>query len=140
MVVPPIVMRSLLVLGFGIGILLGLAPRDAAVAQLAGTGDFRIQWEVKSRFRLFKNEADFQRIAAENRGDGILAQEQRLENDTAGLGWAKDIVANLCLDAYGELVDSCDRDGIKESYLSPKDHPVGVSLTGPLPQDGNCVW
>ena len=68
MTYPPLVMRNLLVLAFGIGILLGLAPRDAAFAQLAGTGDFHIQWEVKNRFRLFKNEADFQRIAAENRG------------------------------------------------------------------------
>jgi hypothetical protein len=133
-------MRNLLVLAFGIGILLGLAPRDAAFAQLAGTGDFHIQWEVKNRFRLFKNEADFQRIAAENRGDGILAQEERLENDTGGMGWAKDVVGNLCLDAYGDLVDTCDRDGARESYLSPKDHPVGVSVAGPLPQDATCMW
>jgi hypothetical protein len=140
MTYPPLVMRNLLVLAFGIGILLGLAPRDAAFAQLAGTGDFRIQWEVKNRFRLFKNEADFQRIAAENRGDGILAQEERLENDTGGMGWAKDVVGNLCLDAYGDLVDTCDRDGARESYLSPKDHPVGVSVAGPLPQDATCMW
>src|ERR1700733_5168648 len=140
MTYPPLVMRNLLVLAFGIGILLGLAPRDAAFAQLAGTGDFRIQWEVKNRFRLFKNEADFQRVAAENRGDGILAQEERLENDTGGMGWAKDVVGNLCLDAYGDLVDTCDRDGARESYLSPKDHPVGVSVAGPLPQDATCMW
>ena len=140
MTYPPLVMRNLLVLAFGIGILLGLAPRDAAFAQLAGTGDFHIQWEVKNRFRLFKNEADFQRIAAENRGDGILAQEERLENDTGGMGWAKDVVGNLCLDAYGDLVDTCDRDGARESYLSPKDHPVGVSVAGPLPQDATCMW
>ena len=140
MTYPPLVMRNLLVLAFGIGILLGLAPRDAAFAQLAGTGDFHIQWEVKNRFRLFKNEADFQRIAAQNRGDGILAQEERLENDTGGMGWAKDVVGNLCLDAYGDLVDTCDRDGARESYLSPKDHPVGVSVAGPLPQDATCMW
>ena len=133
-------MRNLLVLAFGIGILLGLAPRNAAFAQLAGTGDFHIQWEVKNRFRLFKNEADFQRIAAENRGDGILAQEERLENDTGGMGWARDVVGNLCLDAYGELIDTCERDGVRESYLSPKDHPVGVSVAGPLPQNATCMW
>src|SRR5277367_4656719 len=137
---PPKVMRSLLVLGFGIGILLGLAPGDAAFAQLAGTGDFHIQWEVKNRFRLFKSEADFQRLAAENRGDGILAQERRLENDTDGQGWAKDVVGNLCLDGYGELVDTCERDGTRESYLSPRDYPVGVTLSGPAPQDATCVW
>jgi len=137
-------MRASLILALFIGLLTGLlaglAPRDAAHAQLAGTGDFRIQWEVKNRFRLFRNEADFQRQVAESRGDGILAEERRLENDTAGIGWAKDVVGNLCLDGYGELVDSCDRDGTKESYLNPRDHPVGVTVSGPVPQDANCIW
>ncbi|HUC49120.1 MAG TPA: hypothetical protein VMA30_07000 [Xanthobacteraceae bacterium] len=117
-----------------------MAPRDSAFAQLAGTGDFHIQWEVKNRFRLFRNEADFLRLAKESRGDGILAQERRLETASDGLGWAKDVVGNLCLDGYGELLDTCTRDGERESYLNPKDHPVGVSLTGPLPQDATCVW
>ena len=134
-------MRTLLLLlTFGIGLVLGLSPRDQAFAQLAGTGDFHIQWEVKNRFRLFRNEADFLRLAAQSRGDGILAQERRLETASDGLGWAKDVVGNLCLDGYGELVDTCTRDGERESYLAPKDHPVGVSLTGPMPQGATCVW
>jgi hypothetical protein len=134
------VMRASLILVFGLGILLGMTPRQQAYAQLASTGNFHIQWEVKNRFRLFRNEADFARIAQENRGDGILAQERRLETASDGLGWAKDIVGNLCLDGYGELVDTCTRDGEKESYLNPKDHPVGVSLAGPVPADGTCAW
>ncbi|HEX3504918.1 MAG TPA: hypothetical protein VHU22_16130 [Xanthobacteraceae bacterium] len=133
-------MRTSLILAFGIGILFGFMPRQEAFAQLANTGDFHIQWEVKNRFRLFRNEADFARMVQENRGDGILAQERRLETETDGQGWAKDMVANLCLDGYGELVDTCTRDGEKESYLNPKDHPVGVSLGGPVPQDGTCAW
>ncbi len=141
-------MRTLLFLALILSFCVGLTSRDAAVAQglaqapaqLAGTGDFHIQWEVKNRFRLFKSEADFQRLVAENRGDGILAQEQRLENDSDGQGWAKDVVADLCLDAYGELVDTCERDGEKESYLNPRDHPVGVTVSGPVPQDAACVW
>ena len=79
-------------------------------------------------------------MAAQSRGDGILAQERRLETASDGLGWAKDVVGNLCLDGYGELVDTCTRDGERESYLNPKDHPVGVSLAGPVPQDATCVW
>ena len=132
-------MRTILLLTFVV-VLVGLSPRDRAFAQLAGTGDFHIQWEVKNRFRLFRNEADFQRLAAQSRGDGILAQERRLETASDGLGWAKDVVGNLCLDGYGELVDTCTRDGESESYLTPKDHPVGVSLAGPVPQDATCVW
>ena len=134
------VMRTSLILVFGIGMLLGFTPREPAFAQLASTGDFRIQWEVKNRFRLFRNEADFMRIAQENRGDGILAQERRLETASDGLGWAKDIVGNLCLDGYGEVVETCTRDGEKESYLNPKDHPIGVSLAGAVPADGICAW
>jgi hypothetical protein len=134
-------MRTSLIITLFFGLVIGVLPGDAAFAQLAGTGDFHIQWEVKNRFRLFKNEADFQRLVAENRGDGILAQERRLENDTDGQGWAKDVVGNLCLDAYGELlVDTCDRDGTRESYLSPRDYPVGVTVSGPLPQDAACAW
>jgi lysophospholipase L1-like esterase len=116
------------------------APFDAAFAQLAGTGDFHIDWEVKNRFRLFRNEADFVRLVAADHGDGVLAAENRLENDTDGLGWAKDVVGNLCLDDYGALVATCQRDGVNESYLVPTDHPVGVRLSGPVQPDTTCVW
>src|SRR6266852_8332193 len=98
--------------------LISLAPLDAAVAQPSGVGDFHIAWEVKNRFRLFRREADFLRQVAASRGDGVLAAEQRLERDTAGLGWAKDVVGNLCVDKFGDLMQTCDRDGEKENYLS----------------------
>ena len=117
-----------------------LVPLDAAFAQLAGTGDFHIVWEVKSRFRLFRNEADFLRLAAASRGDGVLAAERRLERDTDGLGWAKDVVGNLCLDNSGELLETCERDGVRENYLVPSDHPIGMTISGPVPQDATCVW
>jgi hypothetical protein len=129
-------MRPAIILAFFIA----LIPLDRAPAQLAGTGDFHITWQVKNRFRLFRNEADFQRLAAADRGNGILATERRLERDTDGEGWAKDVVPNLCLDQSGELLDSCERDGTKENYLNPADHPVGVTLSGPAPQDATCVW
>ena len=81
-------------------LLVSFAPVDA-FAQNAGTGDFHIAWEVKNRFRLFRNEADFLRQVAASRGDGILAAERRLEIESAGLGWAKDVVGNLCVDPSG---------------------------------------
>ena len=52
---------------------IALVPLDRARAQLAGTGDFHISWEVKNRFRLFRNEADFQRLVAANRGERMLS-------------------------------------------------------------------
>jgi hypothetical protein len=121
-------------------LLFALAPFDAAFAQLAGTGDFRIVWEVKNRFRLFRHEADFLRMAAASRGDGVLAAERRLARDTDGLGWAKDIVAELCLDSSGRLIETCDRDGERENYLSPRDYPVGVTISGAVPEGADCLW
>jgi len=117
-----------------------LAPFDAALAQLAGTGDFHIAWEVKNRFRLFRNEADFSRMVSASRGDGVLAAEQRLAHDTDGLGWAKDIVGDLCLDNSGNLLETCERDGERENYLSPRDHPIGATISGPVPEGQDCLW
>lgn len=133
-------MRHLTILAFCFAVLCALTPLDAAFAQLAGTGDFHIAWEVKSRFRLFRHEADFLRTAAASRGDGVLAAEHRLARDTDGLGWAKDVVAELCLDTSGNLLETCDRDGERESYLSPRDYPVGVTISGPVPEGLDCLW
>src|ERR1700692_147674 len=116
-----------------LALFIALVPLDAGFAQLAGTGDFHIAWEVKNRFRLFRNEADFLRQVAASRGDGVLAAERRLERDSDGLGWAKDVVGNLCVDKFGDLMQTCDRDGEKENYLSPRDHRIGVVLSGDAP-------
>ncbi len=117
-----------------------VAPLDGALAQLADTGNFRIEWEVKNRFRLFRNEADFQRQVTASRGDGVLAAERRLERDSGGLGWAKDVVDHLCVDNFGNLLQTCERDGVSENYLAPRDHPIGVFVSGPLPPGATCAW
>lgn len=134
-------------LSFILAVFVAFTPLGAAFAQpaasdtqLAGTENFHIVWEVKNRFRLFRNQADFLRQVAASRGDGILAAEQRLEHDTDGLGWAKDVVDNLCLDTTGNLLETCERDGERENYLSPSDHPIGVALSGPIPQGATCAW
>src|SRR5579859_5430098 len=117
-----------------------MAPLDSALAQLAGTGNFHIVWEVKNRFRLFRNEADFLRQVAASRGDGVLAAERRLEHDSGGLGWARDVVDRLCVDGFGKLSLTCERDGISENYLAPRDHPIGVAVSGPVPPGETCAW
>ncbi len=111
---------------------------EAALAQ--SVGGLRIEWEVKSRFRLFRNEADFQRHVAAYRNDGILAAEGRLARESEGRGWARDIVERLCIDRAGKLMDVCERDGAREVYLSPRDHRVGAVLAGPVAPNLNCVW
>ena len=113
---------------------------DQARAQSGGDGALRIEWEVKNRFRLFRNEADFQRHVAAHRNDGILAAEARLEGRSGGRGWAQEIVEHLCINAAGRLTEYCERDGEREVYLSPKDHRVGATLAGSMPAGATCIW
>src|SRR5262245_28649274 len=111
-----------------------------ARAQAPDTTAPPLVWEVKHRFRLFRSEADFQRHVAATRDDGVLGAERRLEISSDGRGWARDIVERLCIDRGGRLIETCDRDGTRENYLSPRDHAVGVVLAGALPPNMRCQW
>jgi hypothetical protein len=113
---------------------------QGARAQGAGVETAHIEWEVKNRFRLFRNEADFARHVAADRGEGVLAAEHRLARETDGRGWARDVVERLCVDRAGNLLEYCDRDGQREIYLAPRDHRIGVTLAGTIPANGGCVW
>ncbi len=108
--------------------------------QAAQTTDMRIDWEVRNRFRLFRKEEDFQRLAAASRGDGVLASERRLEKASDGRGWARDIVERLCVDQSGRLPEYCERDGQREVYLAPDDHRITVVLAGSVPPNSSCAW
>src|SRR5262249_42176368 len=132
-------MRRSLIIGLVAVLVVSWAGR-AAHAEVRGDGVLRIEWEVKNRFRLFRNEADFQRHAAAARYEGVLGAERRLARQTDGRGWARDTVERLCVDRAGKLQEICDRDGERESYLSPRDHRVGVLLAGTLPTNDGCVW
>ena len=46
----------------------------------------------------------------------------------------------LCIDLAGRVSEPCTRDNVKESYLTPIDHPVVVRLTGPVPVGATCAW
>src|ERR1051325_528114 len=78
-----------------------------------------IDWEVKNRFRLFKRDSDFQRHVAAARAGSQFAAEHQLESATGGRGWAQDILPHLCVNPAGILLETCDRDGERESYLAP---------------------
>ena len=98
-----------------------------------GDGPMRIEWEVRNRFRLFREERDFQLHAEAARGRSILASEQALALQSDGRGWARNTVNRLCIDLLGRVSEPCTRDNVKESYLTPLDHPVTVRLTGVVP-------
>ena len=109
---------------------------DSARAQ--GSSDPRIVWEVKNRFRLFREEKDFQLHADALRGRTILQAEQVMAADSDGRGWARNMVGRLCIDAAGRIAEPCKRDGVDESYLAATDYKVEVHLTGA--DDASCSW
>ncbi len=106
-------------------------PTDAGIT---------IEWQVRSRFRLFRREADFQRHVIANRAGSQLAAEHLLERETGGRGWAQNMVDQLCVTVTGAVADTCDRDGERENYLAPKNHLVVARLVGAVPPGATCNW
>ena len=100
----------------------------------------QISWEVRNRFRLFREERDFLLHVESSRNRSILASEQALEIQSEGRGWARNIVNRLCIDLQGRLNQPCTRDNVKENYITPIDHPVTVRLTGAVPVGATCAW
>src|SRR5450432_2775145 len=116
------------------------AQTAAAAAQDAPDAPMQISWEVRNRFRLFREERDFLLHADSARGRSVLASERALELQSDGRGWARNVVNRLCIDLAGHVNEPCTRDNVKESYLTPIDHPVTVRLTGPVPVGATCAW
>ena len=100
----------------------------------------QISWEVRNRFRLFREERDFLLHAESARDRNVLASEQALEVQSEGRGWARNMVNRLCIDLQGRVSEPCTRDNVKENYLTPIDHPVTVRLTGEVPVGATCAW
>jgi len=111
-----------------------------AEAQTAGDAPLQISWEVRNRFRLFREERDFLLHVDSGRGRSILASEQALELQSDGRGWARNTVNRLCIDLTGRVSEPCTRDNVKESYLTPIDHPIVVRLAGQVPVGAICAW
>lgn len=100
----------------------------------------QISWEVRNRFRLFREERDFQLQLDALRNRTVLASEQMLGVQSDGRGWARNTVGRLCIDLAGRVSEPCTRDGVKESYLTPTEHPVTVRLSGEIPVGAVCAW
>jgi lysophospholipase L1-like esterase len=112
----------------------------APVPQSVTDGSMQISWEVRNRFRLFREERDFLLHAESMRAGSVLASEQQLEPQGDGRGWARNMVNRLCIDLAGRVSEPCTRDSIKESYLTPTEHPVTLRLTGAIPVGATCAW
>lgn len=136
---PSLIRLTLLLTGLLPAILAAL-PITPAAAQDATAAPLQITWEVRNRFRLFREERDFQLQVEAMRAGTILAAEDALEIQSDGRGWARNTVNRLCIDRSGRVSEPCTRDGVKESYLAPVDHPVTVRLAGVLPVGATCAW
>jgi lysophospholipase L1-like esterase len=112
----------------------------APIPQTVTDGSMRISWEVRNRFRLFREERDFLLHADSMRGGSVLASEQKLEPQGDGRGWARNMVNRLCIDLAGHVSEPCSRDNVRESYLTPSEHPVTLRLTGAIPVGATCAW
>src|ERR1700716_3482118 len=119
---------------------LGALPPQWIAAQRAPVAPMQISWEVRNRFRLFREERDFLLHTESARGRSILSSEQALELQSDGRGWARNTVNRLGIDVAGRVSEPCTRDNVKESYLTPSDHPVTLRLTGAIPVGATCAW
>lgn len=115
---------------------------SAVIASAAEAQDnpLQISWEVRNRFRLFREERDFRLHVESGLGRSVLDSERALELQSDGRGWARNTVNRLCIDLQGRVSEPCTRDNVKESYLTPIDHAIIVRLTGPVPVGATCAW
>jgi hypothetical protein len=100
--------------------------------------DLKISWEVRNRFRLFREEKDFLLHLEALAGRSVLESEDILARQSDGRGWARNMIGRLCIDGAGRIAEPCVRDGTSENYLAPSDHAITVRLSG---ADGTpCAW
>lgn len=116
------------------------AALPALRAEAQAAGPLQISWEVRNRFRLFREERDFLLHVDAGRGRNVLETEQILGVQSDGRGWARNTVGRLCIDVTGRVSEPCTRDNVKESYLTPIDHAVTVRLAGQVPVGATCAW
>src|SRR6202022_107339 len=94
---------------------LAAAFAQQAEAQTAADTGLQISWEVRNRFRLFREERDFLLHVESGRSRSVLSAEQGLELQSDGRGWARNMVNRLCIDLQGRVSEPCTRDNVKES-------------------------
>ena len=117
-----------------------MLPAAWAEAQTAADAPLQISWEVRNRFRLFREERDFL-LHAEARAAAASSPPSRRWNCRATAAAGRATWSNrLCIDLSGRVSEPCTRDNVKESYLTPIDHPIVVRLTGPVPVGATCAW
>jgi lysophospholipase L1-like esterase len=150
-----LIIRGVVDMGIGFAVrvatvILALLSLTAASSSFAQSPtSVSVTWEVKNRFRLFKDEADFQYMARFHGAGDVQAAEIALAADTKGNGWARRVINHLCVDDTGQLQEICSREysgaspssqeSIREAYLAPASHRIGVKAVGAA-TNALCTW
>src|SRR5260370_39782356 len=95
------------------------AQTAAAAAQGAPDAPMQISWEVRNRFRLFREERDFLLHTDSARGRSILGSEQALELQSDGPGWARNTGTRLCIHLAGRLREPSNPPNATAHYPPP---------------------
>jgi hypothetical protein len=119
-------------------IVLSFVAAPSARSQPAPRDGYRVVWEVANRFRLFREEKDFQLHVDALRGESILESEDALAEQSEGRGWARNMYNRLCIDGTGTILQSCERDGVRENYLNPAEYRIRFHLEGA--GASICAW
>ena len=116
-------------------------PSAASTTQPAAANpSLQIVWEVRNRFRLFREERDFKLHVDALRSRTILESEDALAVEGEGRGWARNMFRRLCIDQAGKISQPCTRDNVAEDFLAPADHAIIVRLGGDVPAGATCSW
>ncbi|MCZ8187009.1 MAG: hypothetical protein O9308_11555 [Beijerinckiaceae bacterium] len=100
-----------------------------------------IEWHVVNRFRLFTERADFERHEQAAADRSSILETERALSAGPREGWAAAMLGRTCLKQGGnEILGTCRRDGVPESYLSPASFPVRLSLAPAGPAATACRW
>src|SRR5262249_42727922 len=98
-------------------------PARPAAAQDA---PMQISWDVRNRFRLFREEGGFLLHGERGGGRRGLGSGKGVEIQGGGRGLGRNVVKRLLINMEGRVREPCTGGGVQESYLTPTEHPIVV--------------
>ena len=102
----------------------------SARAELKGASAPHIEWEVKNRFRLFRNEADFQRHVARIAATACSRPSSGSRARATAAAGRATRSSGCASTGPASCWNSATATASAKSILSPRDHRIGVTLAG----------
>jgi len=114
--------------------ILGIAGRRAGGAQVVPTRPCKISWEVRNRFSAFREGARFPASCRQRQSAQFSPPEQALELQSGRPRLGRKMVSPFSASICRRVSEPCNRDNVKESYLTPNGACGSlVRLTGRVP-------